>query len=131
MKASTVIQNHIKTEEYNFNGVSAMALADSRQVETYENFLKFYDIAEKFIDKLESLGDEAEEHIEAVENLVLAVEENTEIIVEYYVKHVKSGNVLKGLELQKIEFAMKRIKEALAKFKKIQEDMGYTFDYSI
>jgi RecJ-like exonuclease len=133
MNANSIIQNHVETEflGYNRNEVGVMPLANSKQVETFENFLKFYDIAEKFVDKLESLGDEADEHVEAVESLIMAIEENTETIIEYYVKYVKSGKALKGVELQKIEFAMKHMQDAIKKFKKAQEDLGYEVNFDI
>jgi uncharacterized linocin/CFP29 family protein len=119
------------TQRHNSTGVEAVPQLSSVHKDAYKQFMKLYDIAEGYIDDLENMGDEAAVHIEAVDELVEAIEEQSETVMAYYVKYVQSGKKLSGVEKQKIESALTKIKEAIAKFKAAEEKVGVEFNYEI
>lgn len=112
-------------------GVENVPQLSSVHKDAYKQFMKLYDIAENYIDGLEKMGEDAAVHIDAVDDLVAAIEEQSETIMTYYVKYVKSGKKLSGVEKQKIESALNKIKEAIAKFKTAEIKVGVEFNYEI
>ena len=90
------------------------------QQKTYESIMGLFDCNEKFLDKVEEMGERAEPFIPEINKILLTVEDNAEILVDNFLKYMKSGRTLSGVEKMKIEKAQNAINEAINNFLTIQ-----------
>jgi hypothetical protein len=90
------------------------------QTATYNKILQYFDVAENVLDEVEKLGEKADPIIPFVDKLLVAVEENAEVLVDNFLKYMQSGKPLSGVEKQKMEKAQRIINEAIAEFMSLQ-----------
>lgn len=90
------------------------------QQQAYDKIMGLFDRNERILDAAEKMGAEAEKYIPNINKLLLTVEDNAEILVDNFLKYMKSGKALSGVEKLKIEKALKAINDAVTEFDKLQ-----------
>lgn len=74
-------------------------MATSNQEKTYNEFIKFYDLADKLVEIAERCSEDyAKEQFDEVEKMVLYLEESTDKLTSYYVEIVKNPRDNKRIE---------------------------------
>ena len=98
-------------------------MATSNQEKTYNEFVKFYDLADNLIDKAENCNDSnAKEQFDEIEKMVIFLEEATDILTNDYIEIVKdSKNQEKAEEIQSILLQIQiRTKQCKAKLQELE-----------
>ena len=74
-------------------------MATSNQEKTYNEFIKFYDLADKLVSIAETCSkDYAKKQFDEVEKMVVYLEESTDKLTSYYVEIVKNPHDSKRIE---------------------------------
>lgn len=102
-------------------------MATANQEKTYNDLVKFYDLADNLIDKAEQCDEEYSlDQFKEIEQMVYFLEEATDVLTNDYIEIVKNSNNLEKVDEMKVILTKikQKTKECKEKIKLLEKFNG-------